>query len=220
MTKRRVWGIAAILLSLACWGGWIALIFSAIWSVADWNAPGSTTVTLSKGAWTVYQFVPESSIAVTPDQIDAARTVSSDQVSVKDAAGNPVAVTCAYCSDSDLSWIPVNARTANAIASFTAPDSGSYTITVTSQASAQMAVADPLARIEDDAVWLGVLSALGGALFVTGIVLIISGRFRGPTQPVAAAPETPPPGWYQNPYHPDSDSQMWWDGTKWTSNWR
>ncbi len=87
-----------------------------------------------------------------------------------------------------------------------------------------MAVADPVTSLENVMGQVMLLGALGGILIAVGVVLVIRGGGQGgpktPSPQQSAATTAQPPGWYQNPYMPDSDSQMWWDGTKWTSNWR
>lgn len=221
MTRTRVFGIAAILLGLAAWVGSGAVAFTAFGSQAQWQGPGAQRMQLSAGKWTVVQKLPTDSTAVTPSDVAAARTVNVDQVKVTDPSGVDVPLTCAYCTGQSQSALPIDYQLANAIADFTVANAGTYEVTVS--APGQVAVANPLAQLELIMPWVIVLGSLGGILVAVGVALVIRGGVPGsrgggatpPTSSVAA-----PPGWYQNPYLPETDSQMWWDGSKWTSNWR
>ena len=221
MTPKRVFGIAAILLALASWIGSAAIALSAFQSQAQWQAPGSTSVQLAVGKWSIFQKLPTDSTAITPSDVAAARTVKVEQVMVTDPSGISVPLTCSYCSTKGEAAIPLDLQLANSIADFSVSTAGTYLITV-KDATGQMAVANPVTSLESVMGQVMVLGALGGVLIAVGVVLIIRGRTPGGTSqpPSAGASVAQPPGWYQNPYLPDSDSQMWWDGTKWTSNWR
>ncbi len=223
MTRQRVFGIAAILLALAAWVGAAVVTFSAFQSQAQWQAPGSKTLSLTQGEWTIVQKLPADSTAFTPSDVAAARTVNVEQVKVTDPSGANVPLTCVYCSGQSSSAAPIDLQMANGVADFTAATTGSYTITIT-DAVGQMAVANPLTKLEDVAASVVGLGALGGVLIAVGIVLVVRGRGdvsagSGEGHPSVGSGAISP-GWYQNPYLPDTDSQMWWDGTKWTSNWR
>lgn len=226
MTTRQVWGIAAILLALASWGGCVAVALSSMGSAATWTSPGAQQVQLDTGRWTVFEFLPADSTAITPGQAESSRTISTEQVTVTDPQGNPVQVSCAYCTQSEPKVLPVDLRMANAIVNFHAMAAGQYTITITAPAgsSETVGVSNPMGQLEDQMIWLTLLSTLGFVLIGSGVGLLIAGRSRQPRAPrnpgPPPPPTAPPPGWYQNPYQPNSDSQMWWDGTKWTSNWR
>lgn len=222
MTRTRVFGIAAILLALAAWAGTAAVTFTAFQSQAQWQAPGSTSTYLAAGKWVIVEKLPSDSTAFSPSDVAGARTVNVDQVTVTTSAGATVPVTCAYCAGQTSAAIPVDLQMANVVAEFTADIAGDYTLAV-SGGSGRMAVANPTTKLEDQAGTVTGLGALGGALMATGILLVIRGKNpNGPTgeRPSDSGSGTTPPGWYPNPYRPDSDSQMWWDGTQWTSNWR
>lgn len=223
MTPKRVFGIAAILLALACWVGSAAVALSAFQSHAQWQAPGSASMQLAAGKWTVFQKLPADSTAITPSDVAAARTVKVEQVTVTDPSGVTVPLTCAYCSSKGEAAIPMDLQLANSIADFSVTTPGTYLVTV-KDASGQMAVADPVTSLENVMGQVMLLGALGGILIAVGVVLVIRGGGQGgpsiPSPQQSAGTTAQPPGWYQNPYMPDSDSQMWWDGTKWTSNWR
>ena len=222
MTRRRVFGIAAILLALAAWVGAIAVTFTAFQSQAQWQAPGSTTARLTPGKWIIVQKLPTDSTAITPSDVAAARTINVEQVKVTDSAGANVPVSCAYCSGQSPTSIPVDLQMANGVADFSVAVAGDFTVTVTGGAG-QMALANPVSKLEEITPAITGLGSLGAVLITIGIVLVIRGRAptaaTGPTDPPPSS-GPPPPGWYQNPYRPDDDSQMWWDGTQWTSNWR
>ena len=223
MTTKRVFGIAAILLALAAWAGATVVSFSAFQSTAQWSAPGSTTANLEPGTWRIVQKLAADSTAFLPSDVAAARTVNVEQVKVTDPSGADVALTCVYCSSQNASAWPIDLQMANGVADFRANVAGAYTITVV-DAAGQMAVADPISKLEESAPVITGLGILGAVLMGVGVVLVVRGgsgstpTASGTAQPVAAGPA--PPGWYPNPYRPDSDSQMWWDGTQWTSNWR
>jgi len=223
VTTKRVFGIAAILLALAAWAGAAVVSFSAFQSVAQWAAPGSTTTDLQSGTWRIVQMLPTDSTAFMPADVAAARTVNVEQIKVTDPSGADVPLTCVYCSSQNAASWPIDLQMANGVADFRADVAGPYTITVV-DASGEMTVADPVSKLEESASTITGLGVLGGVLMVVGVVLVVRGgggstpTAVGPTQPVTAGPA--PPGWYPNPYRPDSDSQMWWDGTQWTSNWR
>ena len=222
MTRTRVFGIAAVLLALAAWAGSAVVAFSAFQSRAQWQAPGSQSMQLTAGKWTVVQKLPADSTAITPSDIESARTVNADQVTIVDSTGANVPVTCVYCAGKSQSALPIDLQLANEIVDFTVTTPGTYTVTV--KAMGQMAVANPVAKLEEVMPWVTILGSLGGILLALGVTLIIRGK--GPTVsgsqtgPPQANVGPAPPGWYQNPYLPDTDSQMWWDGSKWTSNWR
>lgn len=223
MTRQRVFGIAAILLALAAWVGAAVITFGTFASQAQWQAPGSQAVNLTQGKWTIVQKLPADSTAFTPSDVAAARTVNVEQVKVTDSSGANVPLTCVYCSGQSRSALPIDLQMANGVADFTAATTGSYTITIT-DAVGQMAVANPLTKLEDVAASVMGLGALGGVLIAVGIVLVVRGRGAGSAGVGGGRPAMDPgavqPGWYQNPYLPGTDSQMWWDGKQWTSNWR
>lgn len=222
MTRRRVFGIAGILLALAAWFGAIAVTFTAFQSQVQWQAPGSTTARLAPGKWIIVQKLPSDSTAFTPSDVAAARTITVEQVKVTDPSGATVALSCAYCSGQSPTSIPVDFQMANGVADFSVAVAGDYTVTVTG-GSGQMALASPMTKLEEVAPAVTALGTLGAILITVGIVLVIRGRTPAnpgaPTDPPASSGPAPP-GWYQNPYLPDADSEMWWDGTQWTSNWR
>ncbi len=222
MTRTRVFGIAAILLALAAWVGSGVVAFSAFQSQAQWQAPGSQSMQLSAGKWTVVQKLPSDSTAITPSDVESARSVNADQITVADPTGANVPVSCVYCSGQSQSAVPIDLQLANEIIDFTVTNPGTYTVTV--KAAGQMAVANPVAKLEEVMPWVMLLGSLGGILIAVGVALVIRGRGPNVGGPESGPPQATAgpaaPGWYPNPYMPDTDSQMWWDGSKWTSNWR
>ncbi len=237
MTPMRVWGIAGILLGIAAWIGAGAFGLSAFGSTASWQAPGTEAVSLSAGSWSVFQLVDPESGAITPSQIAQERSVSVEDLSVLGPAGQDLPLTCLYCDGQDPLTAPVDLQLANGIASFQADEAGSYSVIVSGESSV-MAIADPVGQLSDVIAYVAVLGVGGGFLITVGIFLVVRGRVRrlstgagsGYNQPGAlpvgepAAPVGPgvnaEAGWYPNPYQPGTDSQMWWDGKQWTSNWR
>ncbi|MFT6565043.1 MAG: hypothetical protein ACJAY5_001806 [Actinomycetes bacterium] len=236
MTRMRVWGIAGILLGIAAWIGAGAIALSAFGSVASWQAPGTESVTLTPGTWSVFQLVDADSGAITPGQVAQERTVTVDQLSVTSPSAQSMELSCLYCDGQDPVTAPVDLQLANGIASFRVAEAGNYSVTVTDTTSS-MAIADPVEQLNDVISYAAMLGIGGGFLITIGIVLVAKGRTRGvqadgghgsartttdPSPPAAltGAGVAAEPGWYPNPYQPDTDSQMWWDGKQWTSNWR
>lgn len=234
MTPTRVWGIAAILLGIAAWIGAGAFGLSAFGSVASWQAPGTQTVSLQPGTWSIFQIVNADSGAITPDQVAQQRTLAVDQLSVASPSGQSLELTCSYCGGKEPLTAPVDLQLANGIASFKATEPGDYAVTVNDATSA-MAIANPVQQLSNVISYVALLGIGGGFLITAGIVLVVRGRSAslastsgmpgsGPRPDQPAAPVGPgvagEPGWYPNPFQPGTDSQMWWDGKQWTSNWR
>jgi|GEM_PF-1103724 len=233
MTPTRVWGIAGILLGIAAWIGAGAFGISAFGSVANWQAPGTQSINLASGTWSIFQIVDPDSGAITPDQVSRERTMTVEQLSVASPSGQSLELTCLYCGGQDPLTAPVDLQLANGIASFQATEPGAYVVTVNDATSA-MAVANPVQQLSNVIAYIAVLGIGGGFLITAGIVLVVRGRSPGAMQesgegsgPGVGQPMAPTssgaaaePGWYPNPFQPGTDSQMWWDGKQWTSNWR
>lgn len=230
MTPRRVWGIAAVLLGLVCFGVVSGIAVSAFASHSTFSTPGPATTTLTAGRWTLFQVLDLQENTGASDPASA-RTIDADAVKVLGPDGKSIAVTCAYCESGGAQVVPVDLSLTMPIATFDAPTSGSYTITAknTSATNATVAVANPISKLNELAPYLSMFGFAGAALITVGIVLVITGGRggrggrvgRSTPYPPAGPPvaSTPPPGWYPNPYRPDA-GQMWWDGKQWTSNWR
>lgn len=213
-------GILLIVVALATWAGAAVIALQSFGSVASWNMPATQSTQLEAGSWTIFEKVPadqQNSISMT--DIAKARTVTVEQLQVV-GPGGPVELTCVYCSDT-VAAVPVDLTLHNAVASFRAATTGEYRIVSTS-GSAQLAIADPVRRLTEAMPSLTLLSLVGLVLGVAGISLLVRRR------PTSSSPRsigkqpsgTPPAGWYPNPYLEGTTSQMWWDGKKWTSNWR
>lgn len=221
MTVRRVWGIAAVLLALACWLGALWAAAASLTSASTFSSSTVTSVNLAQGSWTVFQLVPQDSQAVLPADVSKERTLTVEQVSIKGPDGQPVTLSCAYCGGPDAGAIPIDLRLANPVANFAANQAGDYTVTVAADAApAELSVANPVTKLESVLPWVAALGVFGVVFLTIGILLIVVGRGGPPMVQPMQHPEDRPPGWYPNPYQPGTDSQMWWDGTKWTSNWR
>ncbi len=238
MTAKQVWGIAGILLGIAAWLGAGALALSSFTSAATFQAPGSTSVNLPIGTWSVFQMLSPDTTALTPGQVSQERSATVEQITVTGPNGQSIPLTCLYCGDVDPITAPVDLALANGIASFTADVAGDYEVNV-AEVNSVMAVADPVGKLNSAIGYLTFLGFAGGALIVVGIVLVVRGRDRSvgggvvvangprggdrahqsPSGPSAPA-QNAPPGWYPNPFQPGTDSKMWWDGRQWTSNWR
>lgn len=213
----RVW--LAALLGLACWLAAGIGMLTSLGSAATWNAPGSTTVTLSDGTWGIFELVPDSQVqSVWPGDFGAYRTIDWESVEVRDGSGARVATECGYCAQAPMAT-PVDFALYNLIATFDAAPGGPFLVSVTSGDGSQVAVANPQQSMTATMSWalpVGLFGLILLVFAVTGAVRYRRSRgdFSGPS--VDAAPA----GWYPNPYLPGTDSQMWWDGKQWTSHWR
>lgn len=213
-------GILLIVVALATWAGAAVIALQSFSSVASWSMPATQSTQLEAGAWTIFEEVPadqQNSISMT--EIAKARTVTVEQLQVV-GPGGPVKLTCVYCSDA-VAAVPVDLTLHNAVASFRADTTGEYRIVATS-GTAQLAIADPVRRLTEAMPSLALLSLVGLVLGVAGISLLIRRRSGGslPRSMGAQSSGAPPAGWYPNPYLEGTTSEMWWDGKKWTSNWR
>ena len=208
------------MLAVCLWVGAAVVGLRAFGSTATWSMPGTVSFQLDAGSWTIFEKLPDSQQStVSMSEIAKARTVSVEQLQVTGPNG-PVKLSCDYCSG-QATAVPVDLTLHNAVATFTADVKGEYRI-VTTSGNAQLALADPVRRITDAMPWLMGLSLVGGASVALGITMLVRGRSaRAPSGGGPTRAATPPPaGWYPNPYHNGTGSQMWWDGSKWTSNWR
>ncbi len=216
MTGKRWLGIAMLLAAILAGISLIVLVGQALKAKATVASPGQTAVELSVGTWTIAQQA---------EQNDLKRTVNAEQLSVQGPDGSAVQVVCAYCG-SPAEVLPVSWTLAEPVGTFTATVGGTYTIK-TSADSGQLVVVSPEDALTQVAPAMVLLLFAGSGLTVGGLLLLLLGGRRqsgaaqlGPTQVAEQEMVNPPPGWYPNPYHPHSGSQMWWDGTKWTSHWR
>ncbi len=202
------------MLALSVWAGAMVLAFTAFKSQAQWSAPGSTTVELPVGRWTIFEKMPTTGDPpVTMGDIAKRRTVPIEDLRVNGPNGS-VSMTCAYCGGASTA-MPLDFALANALGSFDVAVPGRYELSAEGQ-SATLAVADPNGRLLDLLPWLVVLGGVGVAFLASGIWIIARSSNGSSRLRQSGAP---PPGWYPNPYIPEG-SQMWWDGSKWTSNWR
>lgn len=222
MTLKRVWGIAAVLIGLMCGIGMVALAATGFGSQMTFTSPGPVTTNLPAGKWTVFQVLSQSAAGTTPGDFAQQRTIDAKAVTVRGPDGKAVATNCAYCGADQPGVVPIDLQIAVPVVEFDASTSGDYTIVVSATSPTPVAVANPIQRITEMAPWLtGLIFAAG--MFVTfGIVLIATGgRSASVRRPNGGVPPPPslPPGWYPNPYRPES-GEMWWDGKQWTSNWR
>jgi len=220
LSKKRLFGFVAIVVAVGLWVGVAVVGLRAFGSTATWSMPGTASFQLEAGSWTIFEKLPDSAQStVSMSDVAKARTVTVEQLQVTGPNG-PVKLSCDYCADQSTA-VPVDLALHNAIATFTADTKGEYRI-VTTSGTAQLALADPIRRITDAMPLLMGLSLLGGMSLALGITMLVRGRVvRAPTGAGnTRAPALPPAGWYPNPYQNGTTSQMWWDGRKWTSNWR
>lgn len=216
-------GILLIVAALATWAGAAVIALQAFSSVASWSMPTTESTQLTAGSWTIFEKVPaEQQNSLSMTEIAKARTVTVEQLQVV-GPGGAVKLTCAYCSEA-VAAVPLDLTLHNAIASFRADTTGEYRIVSTS-GTAQLAIADPVRALTESMPSLTLLSLVGLVLVVAGISLLVRRGSPGSTGSSSRSmgnqsSGAPPPGWYPNPYLEGTTSQMWWDGKKWTSNWR
>lgn len=219
MRRRRILGVLAIAVALLIAGVGTAVALASFNSLSVWQMPGTETVVLEPGNWTIFEKVPDKAAnTVTMSDIAKARTLTVEELAVSGPTG-AVALSCAYC-DSEGTAVPIDLALYNAVASFKAETKGQYRITSSGE-SGQLALGDPAGKLNAVMPWLLLMSMLALASLVAGILLLaraglgrqLTGRGPGPGR-------LPPPGWYPNPYLEGTTSEMWWDGKQWTSNWR
>lgn len=208
-------------LVLGCVSFAVALL--ALQSNVTLASPGKVSVNLEPGRWAIFERAPESSLGGTP-------TIKPEQLLVTGPDGTRLELHCLSCSGPTMGT-PLDLEVFDAIADFEATTKGSYSIESTAP-SGLLAVANPEKAFTQVFPWMSLLAMIGGGLVLVGIVLLIVGPPGTPGttggSPSAGIPQQrfpvtanslPPPGWYPNPYLSD-DSQMWWNGSEWTSNWR
>lgn len=138
---------------------------SALQPAAEWNSPGTQTVTLDEGTWVVYQ-----AGAISPRTGSSEEwTIDWQDITVTGPSG-PVATSCVYCSGSET--LGVGAVTYRGVVRFAAETAGDYSIT-TETSGSRLAVAQSAFRTVSDTfsalMWMGV----GGLLIAAGMVWLV-----------------------------------------------
>lgn len=206
---RKVWPLLLLLVGLVTIGVAVAQgvggVVNSLQSIGQpWNAPEPASRDLTAGRYVIYE---QSS----------APTLSATDVRVTGPAGDvPVSGTLS-------STLTLGNTTYVGVASFAAPQDGTYTIEAAGDGQ-QLVLGPELGKTIGSAfMWVGV-AVLGGILALAGAVWLIVALVAGArkTQPVGVGPGVAPlptsapsqGSWYPDPEDPSQ--WRWWDGRQWT----
>lgn len=217
---RRV-GLGVILASVAVLLFAVAMLavrsgpaFAQMMLADAYALPMDDTMTLDAGTWVVFERTghQEQSGPVT-FTTNHATGLTPDQVSVTDAAGEPVPTSRVTSTQT----VNRNGTLYTGAVTFEAANEGRYHVTVSGARGEVLVARDLMSLFASSVVWF-LLIALALAGCAVGVVLVVRRRRQRapghrPQGNGRSASPTAPPGWYPNPRRPEE--LLWWDGSQW-----
>jgi hypothetical protein len=156
-------------------------------TTAPHSTPATFTVPLESGDWAVYQYTGNTQqVGPVTRTSNRSVTLSARQVTITSPSGQAITATGSTVNET----ITLDGAIYTAAAIFTVAEPGSYRVEVTKQVG-DVRVAPRVTSIFGGAAWWFVAIALGGLLFVAGIITAIVGARGSRTPPTAWGPGGP-----------------------------
>jgi hypothetical protein len=179
----------------------------------SYPTPATIHAHLSHGTYEIYQLttVRTSTFSpIRPGTVD----IQPDDVTVRSTSGASLTVTPERADET----ISRNRDVYTGAVQFAVPAAGDYVVTVRTDngPATRVILARSLGSILRSVVAWVVTGAVGGVIFLIGLVLLIVGLVRRRQRPVqyAGGGPLPPAGWYPDPSDPSQ--QRYWDSHQWT----